>query len=92
MGKDNDCSRTRSCGTVTKLPDYNPDGKKYTFEQHMKLKREKEEREAELLEQNKGEKPGRCPKCDQSSFFLRCEAGVLIRTCKNPNCLDENYF
>lgn len=78
---------------MTKLPSYNPEGKKLTFEQHMKLKREKEEREAELLLQNDGEKPGRCPKCNGSSFTLKRESfGVLLRTCKNPDCLDERRF
>jgi hypothetical protein len=78
---------------MTKLPTYNPEGKKLTFEQHMKLKREQAEREAELLQQNDGERPGRCSKCDGTSFTLKCESlGVLLRTCKNPNCLDERRF
>lgn len=77
---------------MTKLPSYNPEGKKLTFEQHMKLKREQEEREAELRQQNNGEVPGRCPKCNTGGFSLKCEPGVLVRTCKNPDCLDEQRF
>lgn len=77
---------------MSELPSYNTEGKKLTFAQHMKLKREKEEREARLLEQNNGARPGRCPKCDGASFSLKAEPGNLIRTCKNPVCRDEQRF
>lgn len=74
------------------LPSYNPKGKKLTFEQHLQKKREHEEQQAQLKKENQGELPGRCPECGKGKFTLRCEPGLLIRTCKNPNCLHEKVF
>jgi hypothetical protein len=77
---------------MVKLPNYNPDGKKLTWFQHMEKIRKTEEAEKQKLEQNKGETPGCCSVCGGSGFTLKCEPGVLIRTCKNENCGDQKMF
>lgn len=78
---------------MTKLPNYNPDGKKLTWAQHMEKKRKAEEAEKLKLKQNKGETPGRCSVCDCSKFTLKCSKehpGKLERTCQQ--CEDKRYF
>lgn len=71
-------------------PEYNPKGRKLTFEQHMKLRREWEEEQAKKVDKPTGEKSGYCSKCGQPKFSLRVEKGILYRTCKN--CGDVKTF
>jgi hypothetical protein len=76
---------------MAKLPkNYNLDGKKLTWFQHMEKLRKAEAAEEKKLEQNKGETPGRCIVCDGSGFTLKCEPGILIRTCKT--CGEQKEF
>jgi ssDNA-binding Zn-finger/Zn-ribbon topoisomerase 1 len=72
-----------------KLPDYNPDGRKLTWEQHVKLRREYEEKK-EAEKKNSNEPSGRCSKCNKAKFRLRVSKGDLIRTCKE--CGHELVF
>lgn len=72
-----------------KLPEYNPEGRKLTFEQHMKLQKEYEDKK-QIKKKTNGEESGRCSVCDGSRFTLRCKKGNLIRSCKK--CGDERVF
>lgn len=74
------------------LPSYNPDGKKLTFEQHLKKQKEYEERQLASKPTGTTGRPGRCEKCNGSSFTLKVESGSLIRTCKNQKCEDQQFF
>lgn len=56
----------------------------------MKLIREMEEKEAKIIVQNDGEKPGRCPNCDATGFSLKAKPGIIERTCKK--CGDVKTF
>jgi transcription elongation factor Elf1 len=56
----------------------------------MKLIKDKESSEQRKLEENNGEKPGRCPRCDQAAFSLSIKSRILSRTCKN--CGDVKEF
>lgn len=73
-----------------KNENYNPEGKKLTFQQHMKLMREMEEKETSVREQNGGERPGRCGECNGSGFSLQAKEGLIYRTCKK--CGDVKTF
>lgn len=71
-------------------PNYNPEGKKLTLQQHMKLQREWEEKQARKLEQNDGVRPGICSECGNSGFKLKAIRGIIERTCKK--CGDVKEF
>lgn len=71
-------------------PNYNPEGKKLTFEQHAKLKREYEEKQAMEKEKAKQGKSGYCGECGTSGFTLKAKGGLIYRTCKN--CGDVKTF
>lgn len=77
-----------------KLSNYNPEGKKFTYFQHMEKIRKLKEAEQQKLEENKGEVPGRCPKCNGTKFSLKCGPGrsVLTRTCQNEKCGDKKLY
>lgn len=71
------------------LSDANPDGRKLTWEQHMKnLKKEKEKEEGK--EKAKHTKSGRCDICDNGGFQLSCKGGIITRKCKK--CGAERHF
>jgi hypothetical protein len=77
------------------LPNYNPEGKKLTYFQHMEKIRKQKELDQQKLEQNKGEVPGRCSVCDSTKFSLKCGEvgkGIIIRTCSNEKCGDVKEF
>ena len=58
---------------------YNPTGKKLTYEQHMKLLNQFKEKQ----EEDKGkDKPWLCEKCQASGFKLAIDKRRWIRTCK----------
>lgn len=64
------------------LPDYNPEGKKLTWQQHLRAMQKQKEEETERIKQNGGkEKPWLC-QCGQSRFTLQAKEGKLYRTCK----------
>lgn len=73
-----------------KLSDANPDGRKLTWEQHLrKLKMEKE-KEEEGKGNTEPKRSGRCDVCDNGGFQLSCKGGVITRKCKR--CGDERHF
>lgn len=73
-------------------PDYNPEGRKLTYQQHMKMQREWEEKHAKKAEEPTKERSGICPRCGGSAFRLKAIKGLLERTCKNEECGDVKVF
>lgn len=74
-----------------KLPEYNPEGKKLTFAQHLKKMRDLEAKNEEKGKESGGLKPGTCPECGRGRFILRCEkGGMIVRTCRH--CSAKKVF
>lgn len=76
-----------------KVSDYNPEGKKLTYQQHLKLMKKQQEKEEKQMSRYDGEsKPWLC-ECGESRYSLKAVPGgngELIRTCKN--CGAEKNF
>ena len=71
--------------------DYNPEGKKLTYLQHLQLmKKQEEKKKAALLLNDGEEKPWLCENCSQSRYRLKADRGRLIRICKE--CATERIF
>lgn len=71
--------------------DYNPEGRKLTYKQHMALMKQQQEKLEARKRMNGGvEKPWLCEKCSKSRYKLRAVDGQLIRICKE--CSDEKVF
>ena len=59
------------------MNEYNPNGKKLTYEQHMRALNEYKEKQ-----EKKEDKPWVCEKCKASAFTLAIKNRTWIRTCK----------
>jgi hypothetical protein len=66
---------------------YNPEGKKLTYQQHLKKLKDHENLTSK---KKKTSESGRCPTCKQAAFTLRCMDRKLIRKCKK--CGHEKVF
>ena len=65
------------------LPDYNSEGKKLTWQQHMKKKEKLKEAKRAKEDVGIKDRSGRCQRCDNASFSHRCANGVVTRICNN---------
>ena len=77
------------------LPEYNSEGKKLTYEQHQKKRKQYEEmmRQKQPKGTDAKKRYGVCELCGNTGFSLRCiKGGKLERTCKNPKCEDKRIF
>lgn len=74
-----------------RLAGYNPEGKKLTYEQHLReMKKLKEKQEAAKVMNGGEEEPWICVGCGESRYKLKAKDGQLIRTCKK--CNKEKIF